>query len=143
MRADVQVTGSIKKVSVAIYRVLLLSLALLHITACSDKTQIHRTVEAVGPQKLRNETMAVCREKFPRSAAVKIVEAEWPPTVRAFRPLSLWAEPDGAYILLDSDADGERGVFLPRVISEKDPICGPKLLHVKLADGVYWYERKR
>ncbi|HTD68232.1 MAG TPA: hypothetical protein VK846_17040 [Candidatus Limnocylindria bacterium] len=57
--------------------------------------------------------------------------------------MSLWAEPDGAYLLLDSDADGERGIYLPRILSEKDPLCSAMLKHVKLGEGVYWYEKKR
>lgn len=110
---------------------------------CSNKTPVQRTLEEVGPRTLREQTLAVCRAHFANAAGAKIPETEWPAVVRAFRPLSLWAEPDGAYLLLDSDADGERGVYLPRLVSEKDPICGPTLKHVKLGDGVYWYERKR
>lgn len=57
--------------------------------------------------------------------------------------MGLWAELDGAYILIDSDADGERGLFLPRILSSQDPVCGPTLKHEKLAEGVYWYEKSR
>jgi hypothetical protein len=110
---------------------------------CSDETQLHRTLKVVGATKLRQEALASCTNEFPREGFVKLAETSWPPTVRAFRPMSVWTEPDGYYILLDSDAAGERGVFLPRVVSDKDPICGPKLVHVKLDTGVYWYERKR
>jgi hypothetical protein len=117
-------------------------LSALLLTACGDASQIHRTLKAVGPDKLREQAVAACGNQFPRADAIKIVEP-WPPAVRAFRPLSVWAEPDGVYLLLDSDAAGERGVFVPRVLSETDPICGPKLKHVKLASGVYWYERAR
>lgn len=117
--------------------------AVILLTSCSDDTQIHRTVKAVGPQKLREEALATCANRFPRNEVIKIAETNWLPSVRAFRPLSVWAEPDGVYLLLDSDADGERGLFVPRLLSAKDPICGPKLKHVKLAEGVYWYDRKR
>ena len=117
--------------------------AALFITACSDETQIHRTLKVVGPEKLREQAIAACRDHFPRAGATKIREEIWPPTIRAFRPLSVWAEPDGVYLLLDSDAAGERGIFVPRVFSEKDPICGPTIKHVKLAAGVYWYDRRR
>lgn len=123
-------------------RVLIIALALV-ICGCSDETQLHRTVKAVGSAKLRQEALASCGNEFPREGFAKLPEAKWPPTVRAFRPMSVWTEPDGYYILLDTDAGGERGVFLPRVVSDTDPICGPKLVHVKLEPGVYWYERKR
>ena len=123
-------------------RVLLAALVALSV-GCSDETQLHRTLKAVGAAKLRNESLASCQNEFPREGFVKIADSNWPPTVRAFRPMSVWTEPDGYYILLDTDAAGERGVFLPRVVSDKDPICGPKLIHVKLDTGVYWYERKR
>ena len=49
----------------------------------------------------------------------------------------------GLTFLIDSDADGERGLYLPRILSDKDPLCSPTLKHMKLAEGVYWYERKR
>ena len=110
---------------------------------CGSETAMRRTVREVGPDKLRSESLAACREGFKAGTAQKVPEERWPDSVRAFQPLGLWAEPDGAYILLDSDAGGERGVFLPRILSDKDPLCGPKLTHVKLAVGVYSYERKR
>ena len=110
---------------------------------CGQESAIRRTVRGVGPDKLRSETLAACREGFRAGNVQKVREDHWPESVRAFNPLSLWAEPDGAYILLDSDAGGERGVYLPRILSDKDPICGPTLTHVKLAQGVYTYERKR
>ena len=113
------------------------------IAGCGGETQIRRTLKVVGAAKLRQEAVASCGNEFPREGFVKIADAAWPPTVRAFRPKSVWTEPDGVYLLLDADADGERGVFVPRVVSEKDPVCGPKLKHVKLDTGVYWYERKR
>lgn len=111
--------------------------------SCSDETQIHRTLKVVGAAKLRDESIAAASNKFPREGAAHISESNWPPAVRAFRPAAVWTEPDGVYLLLDSDADGERGIFLPRVIEDKDPLCSPKLKHVKLDAGVYWYERKR
>ncbi len=102
-----------------------------------------RTVHKVGEEHLRAEALAACREGFAAGTAQKVSEERWPASVRAFHPLSLWAEPDGAYILLDSDADGERGVYLPRILSDNDPVCGPKLSHTKLGKGVYSYDRKR
>jgi hypothetical protein len=110
---------------------------------CGPEAAMRRTVREVGPDKLRSESLAACREGFKAGTAQKVPEERWPDSVRAFQPLGLWAEPDGAYILLDSDAGGERGVYLPRILSDKDPLCGPTLTHVKLAEGVYSYERKR
>jgi hypothetical protein len=121
---------------------LLCSACVVILVGCSDESQLTRTVNAVGAGKLREQAIAACSNQFPRSAAVKI-HPPWPPAVRAFQPLSVWAEPDGIYLLLDSDAAGERGVFVPRVESETDPICGPKLKHAKLAPGIYWYDRGR
>ena len=111
--------------------------------ACSDETKIHRTLRAVGAQTLRTQTLDACREGFATKVSRQIETNRWPESARAFKPLGLWAEPDGAYLLLDSDADGERGLYLPRILSEKDPLCSPTLKHVKLAEGVYWYEKKR
>jgi hypothetical protein len=123
---------------------IVLAAALILLTAgCSDEKQIQRTIKAIGAEKLRHESLAVCRGQFPREGALKIPNASWPPSIVALHPVSLWMEPDGAYALLHSDADGERGVYVPRILSEKDPICTPQLTHVKLAPGVYWYERKR
>lgn len=104
---------------------------------------MRRTLRAVGPEKIRSETMATCRDAFRQSESQKIPASDWPPSVRAFHPFGLWTEPDGAYLLLDSDADGERGLYFPRIVSEKDPVCSPALTHEKLAQGVYWYDRKR
>jgi len=112
-------------------------------TACSEQRSIHRILREVGPESLRRETIEVCRTAFNANASRKIPNELWPASARSFQPLGLWAEPDGAYILLDSDADGERGIFLPRIVSDKDPVCGPKLTHVKLAEGIYSYETKR
>jgi hypothetical protein len=119
------------------------SLVLALFTGCSDETHIHRTLRAVGAQPLREQTLQACQDYFDATRAQKVPADKVPPPAQAFTPLSLWAEPDGAYLLIDSDVVGERGLYLPRVLSDKDPICGPKLTHVKLAEGVYWYERKR
>jgi hypothetical protein len=115
----------------------------LALAACSDEAQIRRTLKAVGATKLRDESIVAARNEFPREGAAHITESNWPPAARAFRPAAVWTEADGVYLLLDSDAGGERGIFLPRVIGDKDPLCSPKLKHVKLDTGVYWFERKR
>jgi hypothetical protein len=115
----------------------------LVLAACSDETEIHRNLRRVGPENLRAQTLAVCRDGFAANTSQKIPDDRWPEPVRIFKPMGLWAEPDGAYILIDTDADGERGIYLPRIVSEKDPLCSPTLKHVKLAEGVYWYDRKR
>lgn len=118
-------------------------IAALFLTGCGDMAKARRTLRAVGAGNLRAQTLAVCREGFSSGAVRKIEPENWPDAVRAFQPFGLWAEPDGAYLLLDGDADGERGVYLPRFLSEKDPLCSPALKHEKLAAGVYWYDRKR
>jgi hypothetical protein len=118
-------------------------LAVIFITSCGQRTLTRSTLRRVGPEKLRAETIEVCRGAFRESSSQKIAHSQWPESVRLFKPLDLWAEPDGAYLLLDSDADGERGIYLPRIVSDKDPVCSPVLKHEKLAEGVYWYERKR
>ena len=111
--------------------------------ACGDAGRLRRTLRSVGAHNLRTQTLAACRDGFATRASQKIADELWPESVRAFHPLGLWAEPDGAYLLIESDADGERGLYLPRFVSEKDPLCSPSLKHEKLADGVYWYDRKR
>ena len=118
------------------------AIALLCI-ACNREKRIQRTLRAVGTEHFRAQTLAVCREGFAAGGVTKIDAARWPEPARAFQPLGLWAEPDGTYLLLDSDADGERGIFLPRILSEKDPVCSPALQHRKLDAGIYWYERRR
>lgn len=115
----------------------------LGLTACSEQSKSRRTLGRVGAQQLRTNTLAVCRDGFASGLPQKVAEDQWPESVRAFKPASLWAEPDGAYLLIYSDEAGERGVYLPRIFSNQDPVCGPTLQHVKLADGVYTYDRKR
>lgn len=115
----------------------------LLLSGCGEVSKTRRTMEKVGAEKLRQETLAVCRAGFVSGGAQAVAKDQWPESARAFQPLNLFAEPDGAYLLLDSDADGERGVYLPRILSEKDPLCSPKLTHEKLGAGVYWYDRKR
>lgn len=112
-------------------------------TGCGEVSKVRRTLGTVGPRNLRTQTLEACREGFASKAAQKVEAAQWPESARAFNPISLWAEPDGAYLLLDSDASGERGIYLPRILSEKDPLCSPALIHVKLSEGVYWYEKRR
>ena len=121
----------------------LILLAGFFLVGCSDISKTRRTVQEVGAEKLRQETLAVCRAGFASGGVQEVAKAQWPESARAFEPLSLWAEPDGAYLLLDSDADGERGVYLPRILSEQDPVCTARLTHEKLGTGVYWYDRKR
>lgn len=113
------------------------------LTACGEQTAARRALKSIGSQKLRAESIHLWQDTFPQAGVQKIPEERWPETVRALGPLSAWAEPDGVYLLIDSDADGERGIYLPRIVSEKDPLCSPVLRHAKLAEGVYWYERKR
>ena len=110
---------------------------------CGEVSQARRTVQKVGAEPLRKETLAVCREGFVRGGVSAVAKEQWPESARAFQPLEVFAEPDGAYLLLDSDADGERGIFVSRIDSEKDPVCTARLQHEKLARGVYWYDRKR
>ena len=112
-------------------------------SGCSEIRKARGTVRKVGPADLRTQTLAVCREGFAAEVLTPIDPSRWPDPVRAFQPAGLWAEPDGAYLLIESDAAGERGIYLPRILSEKDPLCSPTLTHEKLAEGVYWYERKR
>ena len=121
----------------------ILFVTLLLLTGCDNLAGIRRTLRDVGAAKLRAQTLAVCREGFAAGSSTKIDAARLPESARAFEPLGLWAEPDGAYLLIDSDADGERGIYLPRILSEKDPLCSATLTHVKLGEGVYWYDRKR
>lgn len=110
---------------------------------CNERASVRRTLKKVGTEQLRGEVIDVCREGFAAGGVQKVSKHRWPVSAQDFKPLDLWAEPDGAYLLLDSDADGERGIYLPRIVSEKDPLCSPKLTHEKLGVGVYWYERKR
>jgi hypothetical protein len=119
------------------------ALLTLVFAACSSETAIHHTLREVGAEALRNETLDACRPGFAAERSQRISEDRWPASARAFKPIEIWAEPDGAYILLDSDADGERGIYLPRILADKDPVCGPMLTHVKLVDGVYTYNKKR
>ena len=112
-------------------------------SGCSEIAKARGTVRKVGAADLRTQTLAICREGFAAEVLTPIDSSRWPDSVRAFQPAGLWAEPDGAYLLIESDADGERGVYLPRILSEKDPLCSPTLKHEKLAEGVYWYDRKR
>lgn len=129
--------------SAAFPRLLLVLCTGFLLCGCDQVSRARRTVQKVGAEPLRKETLAVCREGFVRGGVSAVVKEQWPESARAFQPLNLFAEPDGAYLLLDSDADGERGVYLPRIVSEKDPLCSPKLTHQKLGAGVYWYDRKR
>jgi hypothetical protein len=124
-------------------RLLALLSMLFFVAGCNEVSKAGRVVRRVGAETLRRDTLAVCRDGFASGRAQRVATNHWPQSVRAFQPLELWAEPDGAYLLLDSDAEGERGVYLPRIISDKDPLCSPQLKHEKLAQGVYWYDRKR
>jgi hypothetical protein len=119
----------------------LVAVALL--PGCNERASLRRTLKKVGVEQFRSEVINICREGFVAGAVQKISKDRWPASLQAFEPMGLWAEPDGAYVLLDSDAGGERGIYLPRIVSEKDPLCGPRLTHEKLAVGVYWYDRKR
>lgn len=113
------------------------------LTGCGEVAKARRTLRTVGAETLRQEALKACREGFRTGEAMKIPTEQWPESVRAFQPVSFWAEPDGAYLLIESDAAGEHGVYVPRIQSEKDPICTAALKHEKLGGGIYWYDRKR
>lgn len=113
------------------------------LTGCGEQASLRATLRKVGPEQLRSEALAACREGFASGKSQQVAADNLPASVRAFDPVGLWAEPDGGYILVFSDADGERGIYLPRILSEQDPLCGPTLKHEKYAPGVYWYEKKR
>ncbi len=115
----------------------------LILTGCSDQARARKALREVGAVEFRRQTMNVCRAGFASGITQKIPEASWPALVRPFQPMGLWAEPDGAYLLITTDVEGEHGVFLPRFDPEKDPLCGPTLKHEKMANGIYWYDRKR
>jgi len=140
-RGFVNARALVRRPAVVISFALVLGALLL--TGCGEVSKARREVVRAGAEKLRREILAVCREDFANGGVQRIPETNWPESARAFQPLGLWAEPDGAYLLTESDADGERGVYLPRILSEKDPLCSPALKHEKLAAGVYWYDRKR
>jgi hypothetical protein len=110
---------------------------------CGEQAGWRRTLRQVGGEKLRAEALRSCRDGFASGISREVPRENWPPSVQAFEPMGLWAEPDGAYVLINSDAAGERGLYFPRILSDKDPLCGPTLKHVKWAEGVYWYEKKR
>ena len=129
--------------SAAIIHFPLFFFTLVLLTGCGEVAKARRAVSQVGPEKLRQEVLATCREGFASGGVQKIPKTNWPNSAHVFRPLGLWTEPDGAYLLTESDAAGERGIYLPRIVSEKDPLCSPELKHEKLAAGVYWYDRKR
>lgn len=132
-----------KSVCSRVPRCFILFAVTLLLTGCGDLSKVRRTLREVSADKLRAQTIAVCREGFAAGVSTRIDAAHWPESARAFEPLGVWAEPDGAYLLIDSDADGERGLYLPRILSEKDPLCSATLKHVKLGEGVYWYDRRR
>ena len=111
--------------------------------SCGNETKTRRTLHSVGAQNFRTEVLRICRDGFAKETSQRIPDEQIPQSARPFHPMGLWAEPDGAYLLIDSDVAGERGIYLPRILSEKDPVCSPALKHEKLADGVYWYEKKR
>lgn len=120
-----------------------LVVAALAFASCGSETKARRTLRSTGAQNFRTEILQVCRDGFASRTSQKVPDERMPQSARPFHPVGLWAEPDGAYLLIHSDAAGERGIYLPRIISEKDPVCSPALKHEKLAEGVYWYEKKR
>ena len=126
-----------------VFKLAAVLVAVAILCGCNERASVRRTLKKVGTEQLRAEAINVCREGFAAGGVQKISKDRWPASVQAFEPMGLWAEPDGAYVLLDSDADGERGIYLPRIVSEKDPLCSPRLTHEKLGVGVYWYDRKR
>jgi len=140
-RSFVNTCALVRRPAVVIHSTLILFAVLL--TGCGEISKARREVGRAGAEKLRQEILAACREGFARGGVRRIPETNWPESARAFHLLGLWAEPDGAYLLIESDAGGERGVYLPWILSEKDPLCSPALKHEKLAAGVYWYDRKR
>jgi hypothetical protein len=118
-------------------------LLLVFCVGCSELGKARRQLRGVDTLKLRKELIGACREGFAAGGVQEVRKADWPVDVERFQPLSIWAEPDGAYVLMHSDVDGERGLYAPRILSDKDPVCNETLTHVKLADGMYWYDRKR
>jgi hypothetical protein len=127
----------------AFWKIIASSIALIFCTGCGEIAGTRRTLRETGVARLRTEALALSRDGFKSGVSQEVPKESWTSIVQAFQPLSFWAEPDGAYLLLFSDAEGERGIYVPRILSEKDPLCSPTLRHEKLGEGVYWYEKKR
>src|SRR5262245_46240700 len=95
-------------------------LVLFTLVGCGEVSKARRALGKVGAEELRKEVLVASRESFASGGVQRIPETNWPASTLLFHPLGLWAEPDGAYLLIESDVAGERGLYLPRVLSEKD-----------------------
>src|SRR5213078_1860654 len=79
-----------KSVCLRVARCFILSAATLLLAGCSDLSGIRRTLREVSADKLRAQTLAVCREGFATGVSTRIDAAQWPESARAFKPLGLW-----------------------------------------------------
>jgi hypothetical protein len=67
--------------------------------------------------KLIDDSMIILK-KYPVGAFL-INEEEWPKSIKALSPLSLWVNSEGLYILTKKRLVEGWGVFIPREDSEK------------------------
>ena len=63
---------------------------------------------------------------------------QWPPAVEALHPESVYARPEGIYIVTSTFFVQEKGVFLPRS-PEFDAVPGSDPEFTRLIQGVYSY----
>ncbi len=68
-------------------------------------------------ERLIEDSMIILRE-YPVDAFLKN-EEEWPESIKALSPLSLWVNNEGLYFLTKKQFVIGRGVFIPREDSEK------------------------
>ena len=68
-------------------------------------------------EKLIDDSEIILK-KYPVEA-FHIDEGEWPESIKALSPLSLWVNHEGLYILTKKEFVVGRGVFIPREDSEK------------------------
>jgi hypothetical protein len=90
---------------------------------------------ALLSDRLIDDSMVILK-KYPASSSL-INEEEWPESIKALSPLSLWVDREGLYILTKKRFVEGWGVFIPREESEKHLEKTTIPSYSRVAKGIY------
>jgi hypothetical protein len=85
--------------------------------------------------KLINDSLIILK-KYPVDTLLEN-EEEWPESIKALSPLSLWVNHEGLYILTKKQFVVGRGVFIPREDSEKYLAKTTMPSYSRIVKGIY------
>ena len=110
--------------------------------ACSSpRRTAEKTLERVGPDRVRQEAAVFYKDMFAAASAsfYNLKLNECPATFRMFNPQHVVAYRDGFSLALDHGPSGESGLYIVPAQMDVSPNPGRRARFDRITDGIYWY----